>query len=76
MSTTSLFHKLKPGSIVSVTFGGGMEGTTTGKVTELIPESTNCRMIVEQDFWNPLSRQWHRKGETLIVHARELTDIL
>lgn len=72
-----LFGSLRSGDKVHVIFGGGMEGKTIGTVIEpRLHESTDFRFVVEADFWNDLSRRWHRKGETLIAHAHELVAIL
>ncbi len=72
----SLQSSIFAGSRVRVQFGGGIEGRAAGQVTELIRNSNDVRFVPDADFWDPLSRRWHRKGDSIIVHLREIKEVL
>ena len=73
---STLFDQLQVGTRVRVIFSGGIEGETTGRVSELLKGSTDFRITVETKFWDNLSRRYHYAGDVIIVHAKELKEIL
>ncbi len=71
-----LFGSLVVGNRAHVVFGGGIEGESTGTVTAIMRDQDGFRFTPDVDFWDKLSRRWHRRGESIIAHARELVAIL
>lgn len=71
-----LYSRLKVGDKVGVKFHGGIEGSTTGEVLRIIPDSTDFEIKVLEKFWNSLSRSYYYVEDKVIVHAKELVEIL
>lgn len=71
-----LFGSLNVGNRVHVIFGGGIEGESTGSVTAIMRDQDGFRFKPDADFWDKLSRRWHRQGDSMIAHVRELVAVL
>ena len=71
-----MYKNLKIGDKVRVVFDGGMDGTATGVVTEILKGNLDFRFTPEEDFWDDLSKCFHKRNESIIVHAHELKEII
>lgn len=73
----------KIGDKVCVRFAGGIEGQALGAVIENPVEGGDFKIVLTEDFMDQLGKTWrppaarlHRRGDKLIVHARELVEVL
>ncbi len=74
--STDLFNEIEIGHRVRVVFSGGIDGEAFGRViAKRLATNGDFKIRLEKDFRCRLG-PFHRAGTEVIVHGRELKEIL